>query len=104
MKEMILAVGVEDYTIKYFRTQGELICQVNGEATNVFGILATKYINDQEKESMDAGFISQDINYVNEIINLLGKNIVTPVVLCEIIDEIISQLQWIDDTAQPLFS
>lgn len=87
MKEMVVAVGVEDFTIKYFRTCGEYMCDQRDGAVQIFGIVASKYINDEEKESSDAGFISEDINFVNKTIETLAKNTVTPMCLFQVLDD-----------------
>ena len=88
MKEMMLAVGVENYTIRYFRTEGNM--EQEGENKRVFGVASTKYIDDTEKESADTGFISEDMAYVDELIATLGRHTVTPVVLCEIVDDMLA--------------
>jgi len=87
MKEMMLAVGVEGYTIRYFRTKGSYECE--GEQKSIYGVAVTKSLDDVEEESVDAGFISEDIGYVDEIIATLGRNSVTPVALCEVLDEML---------------
>jgi len=91
MSEMVLAVGMENCTIRYFKTSGELLCEENqNKKTPVYGVAAKKYIDDKEEESADAGFISEDAAYVDNLIALLGKHTVTPVVLCEVLDEMLS--------------
>ena len=88
MKEMVLSVDVENLTIRYFRTEGML--DDEGSKTRIYGISAAKYIGDEKEEEQDAGFISADMAYVDELIAVLGKNTVTPMVLCEVLDEILS--------------
>ncbi|MDR2167323.1 MAG: DUF6514 family protein [Clostridiales bacterium] len=87
MKE-IMAVEVENLTIRYFRTEGEACCD-DGK-NRIFGISAAKYIGDNEEERADAGYISENMAYVDELIAILGKNSVTPMVLGEILDELIA--------------
>jgi len=84
MKEMVLAIGLEDFTVRYFRTKGES----EETKTPIYGVMAAKYIDDVEKESACAGFVSEDKAYVDELIATLGKNTVTPMVLCEVLDEL----------------
>ena len=87
MREMVLTVGVENFTIRYFRTQGEI--EADGIKTRVFGICAEKYIGDVQEEASDAGFISSDMAYVDGLITTLGSNTVTPMTLCEVLDDIV---------------
>ena len=88
MKEVVLAVEVEDFTIRYFRTQGEAsFCEEGG--MSVYGVAASKYINNQEVESIDAGFISENKAYIDKLITALGKNTVTPMTLYEVLDDMI---------------
>ena len=87
MREVV-AVEVEGFTIRYFRTEGEVhLCDATSK--HAYGVAATKYIGDKEEESVDAGLISEDEGYVDELITILSKNTVTPAVLCEMLDEML---------------
>jgi len=88
MGEMVLSVGLEDFTIRYFRTEGSLESDETG--TKVFGIKAGKYIDDNLVEESDAGFISEDMEYVDGVINFLGKHTVTPTSLYEVLDDMLA--------------
>ena len=88
MKEMVLAVEVENLTLRYYRTEG--VMENESGKTPIFGIFAAKYIGEEKEEESDAGFISTDMAYVDELIATLGKNTVTPMVLGEVLDDMLS--------------
>jgi len=90
MKEMVLTAEAEGLIIHYFRTQGHLKDDDDDKRIPIYGIAATKYIDGKEEEQADAGFISTDADYVGQLIAMLGKHTVTPLALCEVLDELLS--------------
>jgi hypothetical protein len=87
-REMIMAADVENFTIKYFRTEGEM--EEDEGKSRIFGVSAEIYIGNELIDENDAGFISADIEHVNALIAILGRNTVTPYALGEVLDEIMS--------------
>ncbi|MCL2350883.1 MAG: DUF6514 family protein [Defluviitaleaceae bacterium] len=83
MREIILTATAEDFVLKYFRTE-----KMEGTA-RFYGIAAEKYINDALADNSSTGPLSEDAEYVERLMACLAKNTVTPMVLCEVLDDII---------------
>ena len=59
-------------------------------AIRFYGIKSQKYINGVLEEESTSGPITEDAAFADSLIATLSKNTVTPALLCEILDEILS--------------
>jgi len=55
-----------------------------------YGILAQKYIGGILEEEANSGMITEDENLADSLIAALSENAVTPLVLYEVLDEMLS--------------
>ncbi|MCL2752703.1 MAG: DUF6514 family protein [Defluviitaleaceae bacterium] len=85
MKKAIATAKVHDFEVRYHKTT-----QLNEEGEKFYGIHAVKYEKGVSVEESETGGISSDEHYVENIIDMISKNEVTPQVLCEVLDEIVS--------------
>jgi len=85
LKQYVVSVSSEGFDLKYYQTT----TQCEDDFASFYGVFVEKYVNGSIEEEMDSGPISEDVSYVDEIINKLAENTVTPFFLNEIIDEIV---------------
>ena len=88
MKKMITTAVSEEFALEYFSVLQEFEGD-DKSPIQTYGILAAKYVNGKLTEEECSGPISHDPAQVNDLINILAKNTVTPAVLCEILDELL---------------
>lgn len=89
MKEHVSTVQVGNFQLKYFRTIQRGGDKTRG-AVDFHGVYAAKCLGKHIVEQAYSGPISKNAGHVTDIINRLAQNTVTPMVLCEIIDEMMS--------------
>lgn len=89
MSELILETNTENFELKYFRYAHQFEGDGDDKAV-VYGITAQKQRNGVVLEESDSGPVSLKSNEVDNLIHILGRNTVTPMLLCEILDEILN--------------
>ena len=85
MKKWVAATGASDFLLNYFRT-----CTKSRKNTPLYGVYVEKVKDGQVLETEDSGAISPDMAYVDGVIKILAKNTVTPMSVCEVLDEVLS--------------
>jgi len=88
MRKHVATSSAENFELRYFETVSQ--CE-RGEA-DFYGVCVGMYIDGSLMEETESGSISEDSEQVLEVIKKLSENSVTPVVLCEILDEMVSCL------------
>ena len=87
MRQHVSTIIADNFTLKYYRT-----VLLSGDSNNGFyGIYVAKCCGKHIIEDADSKPISEDETTVNNLIKLLALNSVTPMVLCEILDELMIQ-------------
>ena len=84
--EKVTVVEERDFVLEYYRA-----LQKNKEdsTAHLYGICIAKYINGVLADKNCSGAISDKKDYVDNIISTLANGIVTPMVLNEILDDIL---------------
>ena len=83
MKKFMSTAGTEGFELKYYKTttQGE------DGGTNFFGVFVEKYVDGNLVEEMESGPVCEDDAQIADIIGRLAQGGVTPLALCEVLDE-----------------
>ena len=80
--------GAEQFDLKYFKTSFE--SESDGGSTTVYGVLVAKCAGDDLLEEADSGPISGSEVEICSLMEQLAENTVTPMVLHEILDDLIT--------------
>jgi hypothetical protein len=78
--------GDANFTLEFSRVQK----QGEGDSAGyLYGISVRKYIKDVLTEEGQSGFITEDAAFADSLLATLAANTVTPIVLNEILDELL---------------
>ncbi|MCL2235039.1 MAG: DUF6514 family protein [Defluviitaleaceae bacterium] len=83
MRELLFTANFQ-VNLRYFRTQSQL---AEGDGACCYGIHVEKYVGDEITEERDVGFISQDKEYVANLLSNLAGGLVMPFALDEVLDD-----------------
>jgi len=73
------------FQLRYFKTSGQ---GFEDESKFYHGIFVMKLEGEEVLEQADSGFITEDAEQAIALITCLAENTVTPMALCEVLDEI----------------
>jgi len=89
MRKLILTANVEDFVVRYYKTTAE---DENGE--KFYGVYAARYAGDNFIDENESGGIFNDSAAVDEIIQKLAQGETLPFLMCEVLDEICSEIYF----------
>ena len=85
MKEHVTTTETTGFRLEYFKTVEE---SVENEGQFLYGIYLAKFEGDTVLEQAETGPVTEDAEQIVKIITHLAENTVTPMVLCEVFDDI----------------
>ena len=85
MKEHVTTTETTGFRLEYFRT---IENSLENEGKLLHGIYLAKFEGDTVVEQAETGPVTEDAEQIITIITRLAENTVTPMVLCEVFDDI----------------
>jgi len=83
-KECVASAETDDFRLRYYRTTAR---GRDDTSQNFYGIFVEKLAGEHILEYADSGPVTLNEAQANATIKLLAANTVTPMTLCEVLDE-----------------